>query len=497
MTFLGIDVGTGSSKAVVANEQGAVLAWATKAHATSSPHPGWFEHDADAVWWGDVCALVRELAATADLAQVDCVAVSGIGPVALLTDADTRPVRPGILYGIDTRARGEIDDLTALLGDDAIVEHAGSPLTTQAVAPKLLWTARHEPDAWQRTRRWYSASNYLVAKLTGEYVLDHYSASTSDPLYDVARHEWWEPAWQAAAPRLERPRLAWPGEVVGTVTAAAAEDVGLPVGTPVTAGTIDALSEAYSVGCRAPGDTMIMYGSTLFFIETVSQPVSSRTLWSATGRTPDTFSIAAGMATGGLVTTWLAEILGADLDVLVPAAAAVPAGSEGLVLLPYFSGERTPIFDPRARGTWLGLTLRHTPAHLMRSALEGVAFGVRHNLQAMAEVGSPPRRVVAVGGGTRGNLWTQIVSDVTGMPQEMPSLTIGAAFGDARTAAEACAVDTSAWNPPAGVIEPRAEAAGVYDELFGIYRRTYDALRDDMHLLATLAASVMPRALPT
>lgn len=489
MTFLGVDVGTGSSKAIVVNDRGEVLGSATKVHATSTPRPGWFEHDAEAIWWADFCALVRELGTSVDLAQVECISVSGIGPDVLLTDAADEPVRPGILYGIDTRAQAEIDELTALLGEQAVIEHAGSPLTTQAVAPKLLWVARHEPPAWERARRWYCASNYLVAKLTGEYVVDHYTASTSDPLYDVARHEWWQPAWDAAAPGLQRPRLAWPGEIVGVVTAAAETAVGLRADTPVTAGTVDALAEAHSVGCRVPGDTMIMYGSTLFFIETVARPALSRTLWSGTGWTAQTFSIAAGMATGGLVTSWLADTLGADLDLLVPDAAAVPAGSDGLVLLPYFAGERTPLFDPRARGVWLGLTLRHTRAHLMRSALEGVAFGVRHNLEAMAEIGSPPTRLVAVGGGTRKQVWTQIVSDVTGMPQEMPSITIGAAFGNARAAAEACSVDTADWNPPSGICEPRPETAGLYEELFGVYRRTYESLSNDMHLLADLSSA--------
>jgi xylulokinase len=339
---------------------------------------------------------------------------------------------------------------------------------------------------WARARRWYSASNWLVGRLTDEYVIDHYTASTSDPLYDLNELGWWAEGWEHGAPGLERPRLAWPGDIVGEVQDAAAAELGVPVGTPVLAGTIDALAEAYSAGVRDVGDTMVMYGSTFFFIQVVARPPSHPGLWAAAGRTPDTFSIAAGMATSGLVTTWLAELSGAEVGRLAEEAATVPAGSDGLVLLPYFAGERTPLFDPRARGTWLGLTLHHTPAHLYRSVLEGVAMGARHNFEAMTEAGATPRRLVAVGGGTTGNLWTRITSDVTGVPQDIPTTTIGASYGDARMAADACGVDTAGWNPVGERIEPDPSTTALYDELYGVYRRTYEALQDDMHRLSAL-----------
>jgi xylulokinase len=485
--FLGIDVGTGSTKAVVADERGELVASASRPHTTASPSPGWFEHDAEATWWGDLTSLTRELLAQVPAERIEAMCVSGIGPAVLVADAGGRPLRPAILYGIDTRAEAEIEQLADTLGEQAVLTRTGNVLTTQAVGPKLLWVARHEPEVWERTRRWYSASNWLVGRLTGEYVIDHYTASASDPLYDLAARTWWAEGWERAAPGLERPRLAWPGEVVGEVRLDAAERTGLVIGTPVVAGTIDAMTEAYSVGVRDVGDTMVMYGSTLFFIGVVAEAASHPGLWAASGRTDHTFSIAAGMATSGLITTWLAELCGVDLDRLVDEAALISPGSDGLVLLPYFAGERTPLFDPRARGTWLGLTLHHTRAHLYRSALEGVAMGARHNFEAMAEASATPRRLVAVGGGTRGNLWTRITSDVTGLPQDIPATTIGAAYGDARMAADARGVDTGGWNPIAERIEPDRSTAELYDELYGIYRRTYAALREDMHRLSALA----------
>lgn len=486
MTFLGIDIGTGSSKAVVVDERGAILASASRPHPTSSPHPGWFEHDADGTWWEDLKALVLEVSATVPPDRILAVGISGIGPCALLADSDGRPLRPAILYGIDSRAGDEIEELTASLGADQVLERTGNQLTTQAVGPKLLWVAHHAAEVWAKARRWYCASNYLVGRLTGEYVIDHYSASTSDPLYDLTAKGWWLEAWRTIGSTLDRPRLVWPAEVVGEVLPSAASETGLAAGTPVIAGTIDAMAEAYSAGCRHVGDTMVMYGSTLFLIQTVARPLAHAGLWAATGRSEDTFSIAAGMATSGLVTTWLAELTAVDIDTLLREAAEVGAGSDGLVLLPYFAGERTPLFDPHARGCWLGLTLGHGRGQLYRSTLEGVSYGVRHNFEAMTEVGATPRRLVAVGGGTRGNLWTQILSDVTGMAQDLPTITIGASYGDARMAADACEVDTSDWNPVESRVEPDPATSAVYEELYGVYRRTYPALRADMHKLAKI-----------
>lgn len=484
MTFLGVDIGTGSTKAVLTDAAGTVMASATRPHTTSSPRPDWFEHDADRVWWDDFQAVVTELIGGHPGVVVDALCVSGIGPVTLVADKDGRPLRPAILYGIDTRSKQEIEELTAALGTESLLARSGNLLTTQAVAPKLAWLARHEPETWRRTSRWYSTSGYVVSRLTGEYVVDHYTASTSDPLYDLRSRDWWPEAWDVAAPRVERPRLVWPGDVAGTVRPDVAQETGLRAGTPVLAGTVDALAESYSVGCRNVGDTMVMYGSTMFLIQTVAHPPSHPSLWSATGRTAETYSIAAGMATSGLVTTWLADLFGQDVATLMAEASAAPPGSAGLVLLPYFAGERTPLFDPDARGCWIGLTLGHGRPHLFRSALEGVAFGVRHNIEAMVEAGARPRRLVAVGGGTRGDLWTQIVSDVTGLQQDVPTIAIGAAYGDARMAADALGVATDAWNPVATRVSPLPGNQEVYGDLYEVYRRTYPATRDDMHVLA-------------
>ncbi|GAA4501363.1 FGGY-family carbohydrate kinase [Actinoallomurus oryzae] len=486
--LLGVDIGTSSTKGVLTTPDGTVVATAVREHAVSRPHPGWAEHDAREVWWEGFAAVTRELLPQAGGEPVAAVGVSGIGPCALPATAAGEPLRPAILYGVDTRAVAEIEELTARYGAEAIVSRGGSPLTTQAVGPKLAWLRRHEPDVWERTGRLFMASSYLVHELTGVYVLDHHSASQCSPLYDSREHAWIGEWAREIAPGLDLPPLAWPGEVAGTVTEAAAERTGLAVGTPVVAGTIDAWAEAVSVGVTEPGDVMVMYGTTMFLIEVLASRRTYPGLWGTVGVTPGTYDLAAGMATSGAVTDWLRQLTGAAYEELTEEARAAGYGAGGLIMLPYFAGERTPLFDPDARGLVLGLTLGHGRGHLYRAALEGTAFGVRHNLEAMRSAGGEARRLVAVGGGTKGGLWTQIVSDVLGRPQVIPSVTIGACYGDALLAARAAGLsDGEGWNPPAGTVEPDPAAGEIYAELYRLYRDLYPATRDAAHALAAFS----------
>ena len=190
------------------------------------------------------------------------------------------------------------------------------------------------------------------------------------------------------------------------------------------------------------------------------------------------------MATSGAVTDWLRNLTGADFGVLVEEARTAGRGANGLLMLPYFAGERTPLFDTEARGIVAGLTLRHSRGHLYRAALEATAFGVRHNLEAMRAAGGGHQRLVAIGGGTKGGLWTQIVSDVLGEQQHLPEQTIGACYGDALLTAETLGIAESTWNPIATVIEPDPEATADYNGLYGLYRDLYTSTVDIAHALA-------------
>ncbi|HVD03868.1 MAG TPA: FGGY-family carbohydrate kinase [Candidatus Dormibacteraeota bacterium] len=482
--LLGVDIGTASTKGCLTDARGRVLRRAERAHTTSSPKSGWFEHDADTIWWAEFTAVCRELLA-GDLPAPDALCVSGIGPCLLPAESDGSALRPAILYGVDTRATREIDELNQLLGADRILARGGSPLTSQAVGPKILWLRRNEPEVWQRCRRLFMASSHIVYRLTGEYVLDHHSASQCNPMYDLMGKEWALDWCTVIAPGLELPRLCSPLDQVGCVTESAAAATGIRPGTPVVAGTIDAWAEAASVEVRSPGDLMLMYGTTMFLVQvsTLAQP--SPHLWLTRGVAPEHLTVAAGMATSGALTAWFRELTGSDFDDLFDAGAKVPAGSEGLLVLPYFAGERTPIFDPDARGVIAGLTLGHGRGHIFRALLEATAFGVRHNLEAMAEVAGAPTQMTAVGGGTRSRLWVQIVSDVCGIEQQIRRESVGACFGDAWMAGVGLGLvgPDQEWNPLMETVPADPRVRDAYDRMYSLYRQLYHATSAITHQL--------------
>lgn len=487
---IGVDVGTSSTKGVLVDGDGEILATVTRAHEVARPRPGQVEMDAG-IWWDEFVSISRELIAARPGVEIAGVGVSGMGPCVLLADEDDEPVRPAILYGVDTRSADQIERMTRELGADEIVRVGGSTLTSQAAGPKIAWIADEEPEAYARARRLFMPASWLVRRLTGAYVLDHQSASQTSPLYDIEAETWHEPWWDRYAPGVERPALRWAGEPAGMVSPEAASATGIPEGTPVITGTIDAWTEAVSVGAHEPGDLMLMYGTTMFLIATDEQTLRTPSMWTTVGAFEGTRNLAGGLATSGALTAWLRDLTGADYSELLAEAAASGIGARGLVMLPYFAGERTPILDPDARGVVAGLTMSHGRGDLYRAALEATALGVRHNVETMRAAGADIRRIVAVGGGTQGALWLQIVSDATGLVQEVPRTTIGASYG----AAFLAAVATSAappritdWNPIVATITPDPAAAAEYDALFDLYLRLYAGTKDVAHALATRQA---------
>lgn len=485
--LLGIDIGTGSTKGVLVDATGSILASEAIAHSMDLPRPGWAEVDAEGLWWREVCsisaALMAKMPTGASLAGM---CVSGVGPCLVLCDDDLRPLRPAILYGIDTRATAEIASLTAEFGEHNILDRAGGLLSSQAVGPKLEWVHRREPEVFDRASGWYGSNSYIAAKLTGEYVMDHHTASQCSPLYATREFDWNGPWAQRICGHLPLPRLVWPSDVVGSVTAAAAEATGVPAGTPVSAGTVDAYSEAFSVGVRKPGDQMLMYGSTMFLVQIIDDYHSDPTLWTTAGIEHGSLALAAGTSTAGSLIAWLQKVTGgASFDDLMAEAQSVPPGSEGLLVLPYLAGERTPVFDPQARGVVAGLTLRHGRGHLFRAAYEGISFGIRQILERFDDAHSA-RRTVAVGGGLRSPIWAQAVSDITGRPQLIPEQAIGASYGDALLAAIGVGLvppDTD-WAKIAREIKPDPRNRELYESLYATWRELYPATRDQVHRLA-------------
>ncbi len=494
--LLGIDVGTYSSKGVLVEPGGTVLKSQVVDHEMAIPHPGWAEQDADAVWWGDVVKICRALLDGQPYRGDDVggVALSAIGPCMLPLDAKGRPLRPGVLYGVDTRAAKEIGALTRQLGEDVVYDFSGMVFTSQAVGPKIAWMKNNEPELWRKVDHITTASSYLVYRLTGEKVMDRHTAGYYMPLMDSRRLEWSD-RFAAGLIGLDKlPRLGWSDELAGRVHHGGAEETGLKAGTPVAVGAVDALSEGVSVGTVQPGDLMIMYGSTAFFILVLDAPHPDKRMWTVAGAFKGQYSLAAGMATTGSLTHWFRTELAADLPTdtayatLFAEAEAVEPGSGGLIVLPYFSGERTPINDPQARGVIMGLTLAHTRKQLYRAVLESVAYGIRHNIETFSSIGAGVKRVVAVGGGTKSTSWLQIVSDVAGIAQIVPALTVGASYGDAFLAGLAAGIlkrdDIKVWVKPGTTIVPNPQRKALYDRYYADYLLLYERTKDIMHRMS-------------
>ncbi len=485
---LGVDVGTYETKGVLVDADGTVLASAHKPHKMLVPRPGWAEHRPEEDWWGDFLTVTRNLIAQSGISsdQIRAVACSAIGPCMLPVDSEGAPLMNGVLYGVDTRAMAQVRTLTERIGTDAILSRCGNALTSQSVGPKILWLKENRPNLFARTAKVLTSASFLVHRLTGEYVIDHYTAANFSPLYDVDAQDWrFDLAPEIATPDM-LPRLMWTTEIAGGVTAKAAAVTGLAEGTPVTVGTIDAAAEAVSVGVARASDMMMMYGSTIFIIALTDSRVRDGRLWYAPWLFPNQHACMAGLATSGTLTHWFRDHFARELPgedafpALVAEADSIDPGSGGLLFLPYFSGERTPLHDPLAKGALFGLNLTHTRAHMFRALIEGIAYGTAHVIDTYREAGVELKRILAVGGGLRNPLWLQATSDICVLDQIVCSKTIGASFGDAFLASvavgEANINDIGKWNP--AVRQVTAKEVPAYSRAYGLFRRLYEQTKN-------------------
>ena len=506
--LLGIDIGTYSSKGVICRVDGSLIAEARVDHGVSIPRPGYVEHDANGIWWSDVKLLALQLVAKMPKGdKIASVGISTIGPCLVPVDRHGNPLRPGILYGVDTRASKQIGDLEDRYGREALVELNGMRLTSQAIGPKILWLREEEFETYQRASLFVTATSYIIYRLTNRFVIDRHTASHFDPLFDIRRQDWDFRFGDGIVDRDRLPDLGWSDEVAGETTLDAADETGIPVGTPVTFGAVDALSEALSVGVIAPGDLMIMYGSTPFFIFVLDAPIATSELWLTCGAFEGQYALAAGLATSGSATTWFRDQFGRDLKEaeersgpnryaeLAGEAGTSPAGARGLLMMPYLSGERTPIHDPDARGILAGITLSHTRADIYRALLEGTAFEMRHNLVSMQRSGAAVKRAIVIGGGASNRLWLQLVLDIAGVSQTVPERVIGASLGDAFLAGLAAGMihDRGAllreWVRYSGEVVPNPTFSSKYDSLYSLFRRPYEDTRSTVHELASFQVS--------
>jgi len=479
---LGIDVGTTATKALVVDVGGTIVAEAQRRSDLRSPHAGWAEEDPDQ-WWSNVCSLREEL----PLGDVQAVGVSGMVPCVILLDADGATLRPSIQQN-DARAGREVEELARELAEADILHRTGSPITQQSVAPTARWLARHEPQTWADTRTILGSYDLIAHRLTGERAAEHNWALESG-LYDLRTRDWAPDICAAAGidpDRLGPVRAS--SDVVGTVSAQAAAATGLAQGIPVVAGCADHVASAFAAGVVDDGDMLVKLGGAGDILLSTAEPIVDERLYLDHHLVPGRFLPNGCMAASGSLIRWFHEQLGADADLagLDAEAAATAPGADGLVLLPYVLGEKTPINDPRARGVLYGLHLGHTRGHVFRAVLEGISYGFRHHLDIFRERDLEPRRVRLTNGGARSKLWKQVTADVLGLPIEIPRTSAGSALGAAFAAAIGAGLldDWSAIDrfvDVKAVIEPEPAAHAASHEGYAIYRELYPALAPLFH----------------
>lgn len=486
MKYLGIDIGTGGSRAVVISEAGAVLASQTAEHAAfASPEIGWAEQD-PRDWWRASVDAIRGVLETIPAHEIGAISFSGQMHGSVMLDSADEVVRPALLW-CDQRTSAQCDEITDTIGRERLIELVSNPAVTGFTLPKLLWVRENEPANWDRVRSVLLPKDYIRLRLTGEKASD--VADSSGTLYfDVRNRRYSSEVISALGLDADLfPPVFESIELTGTVSAAAAAETGLREGTKVVAGAGDNAAGAVGMGIVKPGMLSATIGTSgVIFavtdkpkldlkgrIHTLCHAVPGR--WHNTGVT----------LSAGLSFKWFRENLGGGLsyDQLTDEASEIGSGSNGLLWLPYLMGERTPHLDPNARAAFVGLTASHTRAHLTRAVLEGVAFSLKDSIEIFRELGAQMDSVRLGGGGANSALWRQIQADAYGMPCETIEAEEGAAFGAAILAGvgaggwgsvdEACesSIRTNA------VIDPEEISSRALDRNYRAYSKLYEALR--------------------
>ena len=492
--FLGIDIGTYESKGILTDKDGNVIASATNPHKMLVPEPGWAEHRPEEDWWNDFVKITKKIlkASKINPGDISCIATSAIGPCMLPVSNEGYPLMNAVLYGVDTRAEKEIIELNQEVGKEKILQNCGNALTSQSVGPKILWLKKNCPEIYKKAGKILSSTSYLVQKLTGEIVIDHYTAANFTPLYDIKNLKWTDALTKNIIEIERLPKLMWTTEIAGYVSKAASKETGLAIGTPVTVGTIDAAAEAISVGVCSAGDMMMMYGSTIFIIQVTNEKIIDGRLWYAPWLFKGLHGSMAGLATSGTLTHWFRDNFAKEIpkdkafEILAAEAAQSPPGSKGLIVLPYFSGERTPIHDPKARGTIFGLDLTHNRGDIFRAFLEGIAMGTAQVFETYEAIGQKPKKVMAVGGGTKNNIWMQATSDFSQIDQVISEKSTGASYGNAFLAALSVGAvsqrDITNWNPALSKI--KTQHSTLHAEKNKLFRQLYERSKEIAHAVA-------------
>jgi xylulokinase len=485
--LLGVDVGTGGTRAVLIDRRGKVLASFASEHAPiRSEHIGWAEQEPED-WWRATREAITGAMAASELtgAEIEAVGLTGQMHGCVMLDAAGEVLRPALIW-CDQRTQPQCDWLTEKIGFERLIELTCNPALPNFTLTKLLWVREHQPEIFAKIAHVLCPKDYVRYRLTGEFAMDMQEASGT-LLLDVANRRWSAEVAEAAGIPMEwLPRLFEGPEICTRISAAGSGATGLAAGTPVAAGAGDQGAGAVGMGILAPGSVSATIGTSGVVFAATDSPIKDRLgrLHTFCHAAPGRWHVMGVTNGAGLSLRYFRDTFapGSSYEELSGVAGEAPAGSDGLMWAPYLFGERTPHLDPEARAAFVGITASHTRGHFVRAILEGVAFSLRDTLTLFRELGVPVKAIRLGGGGARGALWRRIQADVYGQPVELLEAEEGGAFGAALLAGAGIGVWASveaacaATVRVAEMIAPRN--AAVMEEAYARYRRIYPALRE-------------------
>ncbi len=492
--FIGIDSSTTATKALVMDDNGHVLGVASNEYSFETPHPLWSEQSPSLWWTGTVESIRQVLAKT----NVDASSVKGIGLAGqmhglVLLDDKGEVLRPSLLWN-DQRTGAQCDSIRRKLGKKKLIQITGNDALTGFTAPKILWVQKHEPEIWKRVRHILLPKDYVRYKMTGEFAVDC-ADGAGTILFDLKKRNWSQEVLTALDIPFEYlPKVYEGTDVTGTLLPNVAGELGLPAGIPIIGGGGDQAASAVGTGAVCAGVASLSLGTSgVIFVTTDTPAIEPQgRLHAFCHSVPDKWHFMGVMLSASGSLRWHRDTFTpkTDYDALLKPAADIPPGSDGLLFLPYLTGERTPHPDPLARGALVGLTVRHTLPHLTRAVIEGVSFGLRDSFELIKNVGVAQIKEVRVtGGGAKSTLWRQILADILDVELTTVASEEGAAYGAALLAAVGTGVFPDVQTAcekviqVTGVTKPGANSA-IYNEIYPIYCDLYPSLTTQFNRLA-------------
>ncbi len=509
--FIGVDIGTSGTKAVLTDQTGKIYAEALQEYGVITPRPVWAEQDAhiyEQASFAVIHQVVRE--SSVDSQKIKGICISGLyGGSGVPLDEKMNPLAPCIIW-MDRRAVDICDKLNAQLDTNELLEITGNGIDPYFGYVKMLWIKEHQPELWKKIRLFLPPNQYVIYRLTGEAVIDYTSAGNLGGIYDFSAHCWSQTMLdKLGIPRQLLPsRILEPQEIAGYLRPEQAAELDLPSGIPVCAGCIDCLASTLATGALDDGQNVAIVSTSINWgLIHGAKPSNPEFISMPYCKEPQKMIYTyGGASTAGALLRWYRDLVvpyiedeygkaqRASYRQLDELASELPPGSDGLLVLPYFMGERSPIWDSKARGTILGLTLKHTNIHIYRAILEAVAFSLRHIIESSGIEQREGSSCVLIGGASRSTLWRQIFADVLGMPIVYSAQNVEAPLGDAFMAAMAAGsvcdyTEIRNWVEFGQTVRPNWENHRIYSELFSLYKKLYPACKETMHKLAAYQES--------